>query len=303
MKGVVRRFEPMNQFLFRLSLPILLLALSGCGLFPKTVKVGSKNITAQMIVAEIAAQHLETKGMKIVRRIGMGNAAIVHQATLSGDLDIYPDDTGTAIAAMLKETPIQDADAQYERVRNEYDRLYGLRVIKPLGASNAPVVVVSEALAVKEGIANLSDSVENKKAWRLGITEEFSGRTDGMQTFSSTYRLQQKEAARILEAAVLYTALQDNQLDMIIGGESDGMLGTKGLRILTDDKKIFAPGQLCLLARRDTVASVPGLEDALTQLSGKISTTALREMGKAVEVDKRPLGDVARDFLKQAGLR
>jgi len=297
------RFEPMNQFLFRLSLPIVLLALSGCGLFPKTVKVGSKNITAQMIIAEIAAQHLESKGMKIVRRIGMGNAAIVHQATLSGDIDIYPDDTGTAIAAMLKESPIQDADSLYERVRNEYDRLYGLRVMKPLGASNASVAVISEVLAAKEGITNLSSAVENKKAWRLGTTEEFAGRTDGIQTFSSSYRLKQKEAARMLEASVLYTALQDNQLDMIVGGESDGMLATKGFRILSDDKKIFAPGQLCLLARRDTAAGVPGLEGALTQLSGKISTAALREMGKAVEVDKRPLGDVARDFLKQTGLR
>ena len=235
----VLAFEPMNQLLFRLSLPIVLLTLSGCGLFPKTVKVGSKNITAQMIIAEITAQHLESKGMKIVRRIGMGNAAIVHQATLSGDIDIYPDDTGTAIAAMLKESPIQDADSLYERVRNEYDRLYGLRVIKPLGASNASVAVVSEVLAAKEGITNLSSAVENKKAWRLGTTEEFAGRTDGIQTFSSSYRLQQKEAARMLEASVLYTALQDNQLDMIVGGESDGMLATKGFRILSDDKKIF----------------------------------------------------------------
>jgi osmoprotectant transport system substrate-binding protein len=282
---------------------ILALTLSSCGLFPKTIKVGSKNIQSQMILSEIAAQHLENKGIKVVRRIGMGNAAIVHQATLSGDLDIYPDDTGTAIAAMLKENPIQDTDAEWERVRAEYDRLYGLRLMKPVGAGNAAVAIVSEVLAAKEGIANLSAAVDSKVQWRIGITEEFSGRTDGLQAFSSRYRLIQKEAPRVAEASALYTSLQDGQLDMVIGAESDGMLGSKNWRILPDDKKVFAPGQLCFLARRDTLGAAPGLEEALNQLSGKISTTALREMGRQIEVEKRPLADVAAAFLKTSGIK
>ena len=294
----------MNSIFSRLSVLLLASSLFGCGLFPKTVKVGSKNTTAQMIVGEIAAQHLETKSIfQIVRRIGMGNSALVHQATLSRDVDIYPEDTGTAIAAMLKENAIQDPESQFERVRSEYDRLYGLRVLRPLGVGSAPVAVVSEALAVKENLTNLSSAAQSKVQWRIGITEDFAQRTDGLSALMSRYKLQQKEAARTMEPTSFYQALHDRQVEMVLGAESDGMLSTPGLRILEDDKHIFAPGQLCLLARRDTLESTPGLEAALSQLSGKISTAVLRAMGKEVEVDKRPIADVARDFLKKAGLR
>lgn len=295
--------DTMNYILYCPAISFLVLSLAGCGLFPKTVKVGSKNTTAQMIVGEITAQHLESKStFQIVRRLGMGNTALVHQATLSRDVDIYPEDTGTAIAAMLKENPIQDPESQWERIRNEYDRIYGLRVLRPLGAGNSSVAVVSEALANKENLTNLSSAVESKVQWRIGVTEDFAERTDGLSTFGSRYKMQQKEAARTMDATALYQALRDRQVDMILGGESDGMLATPGLRLLADDKHIFAPGQLCLLARRDTLESTAGLEAALSQLSGKLSTEALRLMGKEVEVDKRPLADVARDFLKKAGL-
>jgi osmoprotectant transport system substrate-binding protein len=286
-----------------LPISLLALSLSGCGLFPKTVKVGSKNSATQMVIAEIAAQHLESKGFKVVRRIGMGNTAIVHQATLGGDIDIYPEDTGTALAAMLKENPIPDLDAQYERVRNEYERLYGLRVIKPIGASNRPVALVSETLAAKEKLNTLSEAAASPVLWRIGSPEEFSIRPDGMQGLSSRYRLQQKEALRLMEAPNLYQALQDGQLDMIVVNESDGILGSKGVRALQDDKGLFTPGQLCLLARKDTLSAVPSLEGALSALSGKVPTEALRALNKQVELDKRSVADVAAEFLKSAGLR
>jgi glycine betaine/choline ABC-type transport system substrate-binding protein len=293
----------MLSLFFRLSISILALALGGCGLFPKTVKVGSKNTTAQMVIGEITAQHLEAKSFKVLRRIGMGNTALVHQATLSRDLDIYPEDTGTAIAAMLKENPIQDQQAQLERVRNEYDRLFGLRVTPPLGAVNGPVAVVLESLGAKHNLTGLRSAVESRVQWRIGVTEEFSSRMDGLSAFSSSYRMQQKEAVRTMEPLALYQALQDGQLDMVIGNEADGQLGLPNIRVLTDDNKVFAPGPVCLLARRDTLEGAPGLENALNQLSGKLSTAALRTMGKQVEIDKRPLEDVAREFLKKAGLQ
>src|SRR5271166_5871913 len=105
----------------RISLAVLLaFALLDCGASKKPIVVGSKDSTMQSVLGELVAQHLEHRlGRKIVRTLSLGNTAVVYQALTNGEIGIYPEDTGTIQATILKESPSVDAPTTFERVRNE----------------------------------------------------------------------------------------------------------------------------------------------------------------------------------------
>ncbi len=272
-------------------------------MFPKTVKVGSKNTTEQILLGEILAQCLEKKTtFKVERRLGLGDSAIVHQAAISGDVDIFAEDTATATSVVIKENVIMDAGAMLERVRNEYARLYGLQISKPLGATAGAVMVVSKSIAAKEKLTDLSSAAASRTGWRLGVTEDFAGRRDGLSLFSTAYKLVQQQGPRTMEPANEYQALTDGQVNMISAVETDGMLTEPTMQILTDDKRIFPPSQICFVIRRDASQKVAGLDAAVERMAGKVSTADLRRMGREALVNKRPIAVIAREFLLQAGL-
>jgi osmoprotectant transport system substrate-binding protein len=283
---------------------VCMLFLPACGgLFPKSIKVGSKNTTEQMILGEIVAQYLDKKtGMKVERRLGIGDAAILHQAAISRDVDVFPEDTATAISEILKENVIMDTTSLWERVRNEYDRLYSMQVGRSIGATSGAVIVVPKALADKERLTDLSSAVESKVGWKLGITEDFGRRKDGMAALSTAYRLTQRDAPKTLDPDNLYRTLNDGQINMISALETDGLLGESGYKVLLDDKRVFPPTEICLIHRRDAAQNVKSLEGALSQLTGRIKTEDLRALAREAIVGKRPHSDIARDFLARAGL-
>lgn len=282
---------------------LLLLSATGCGLFPKSLKVGSKNTTEQIILGEIIAQHLEKKtGLKVERRLGLGDATILHQAAISRDVDVFAEDTATAVSEILKENVIMDTTALWERVRNEYDRLYAMQLGRPVGATSSAVMVVPQALAAKEGLTDLSSALASKVGWKLGITEDFARRKDGMAALATAYRFVQRDGARTMDPDNLYRTMNDGQINMLSALETDGMLGEPAYKVLADDKRVFPPTQICLVNRRDASQNVKGLDAILNQLQGRIKTEDLRAMGREAIVGKRAAADIARDFLTRSGL-
>jgi osmoprotectant transport system substrate-binding protein len=272
-------------------------------LFPKSVRVGSKNTPEQILLGEIVAQYLEKKTeTKVIRRLGLGDANVVVQAAVSRDLDIFPEDTGTAISMVIKENAIMDPVALLERVRAEYDRMYGLQWSNPLGATNRTVMVVTQKLAAKDNLTDLSSASSSKTPWRFGVTPEFASSKDGLTSFSTAYRMLQQAPPRNLEAAALYQALIDGQVNLISGTETDGLLTDATFKGLIDDKRIFPPSQVCLVMRRDAIQNVEGLEKAVSQLTGKITTEELRRMNRDIEISKRTAAEVAKEFLTKTGL-
>lgn len=283
-----------------LSLSLLLV---GCGsLFPKTVKVGSKNSTEHIIIGEILAQAIEKKiQLKVDRRLGLGDTAILHQAAIARDVDVFAEDTGSAISGVLKENVIMDATALHERVRNEYERLYKFQVSKPVGAAAGSVMVAPKRLVESERLTDLSSAAASKIGWKLGMTEDFATRKEGYTNFSTNYHLTLAVGPRTMDPTSLFQALTENQINIASALETDGMLADPAITILTDDKRIFPPTQICFVARTEAVQAVPGLDAVLNQLAGKISTDDLRRMGYDALKNKRPPALIAADFLSRIG--
>ena len=121
--------------------------------------VGSKDSTDQLVLGEIVAQHVEHRlGRKVVRNLGLGNTAVAYQALLNGQIGIYPEETGTIQAKILKESPSLSAATTLERVRNEMRRVAQADVLDPLGMDNGWAIVVKKDDAAQNKIETLSDA-------------------------------------------------------------------------------------------------------------------------------------------------
>jgi osmoprotectant transport system substrate-binding protein len=287
-----------------IALAALGLLVSSCGGSKKPIVVGSKNTTAQMVLGEIVAQHLERRlDRKVTRNLGLGDTRAVYQAMMNGQINIYPEETGTVQSEILKESPSTDAAATLERVRNEMGRIAQLEVLDPLGIENAWAVVVDKEEAEKQKIETLSDAAQAKPGWKLGINRDFSDRTDGLVALNK-YRLPMGAMTRVTDPASLYSALDAHQLTMVVGNVTDGPPARHDdWKILSDDKKVFAFYQTCLMVRSDLLANDPRIRPALIELSGKITTETLRKLDAQVDVDQKTVADVAKEFLAQAGLK
>ncbi|HYL10264.1 MAG TPA: glycine betaine ABC transporter substrate-binding protein, partial [Candidatus Acidoferrales bacterium] len=155
--------------------------LAGCpgGAKPRLV-IGSKNFTEQIILAELLAQHIEARtGIVVERKVNLGGTLVCHEALRAGQIDLYPEYTGTALTAVLGEKPGGDSAAVYERVKAGYAARFGLEVTEPLGFNNTFAMVVRGEDARQEHLHALSDIAPFAPHWRVGVGYEFLERPDG----------------------------------------------------------------------------------------------------------------------------
>ena len=275
------------------------LIVSGCQR-KKPIVVGSKSGAEQMLLAEIIAQHLETRlaGVSVIRRPETAGTPILFQAIAAGDITVYPETPVDISTGILKEPPSPDPGILLERVRLEMARIAQLDVIE-LGFEDGPAVVIqSDGNA---GEDTLSAAAQGKARWKLAVTPEFEQSADFHSL--NLYHLPLAAPMRTLDASELFDAMTQGDVNMVVTTVSDGHLTTPQWKVLQDDKKAFLLRQVCLLARQDRLTDQPGLRAALGELSGKLSADAMRKLNRQVGIDNRDPAAVAREFLQSVGLR
>lgn len=274
------------------------LALAGCNRRERRVSIGSKNFTEQLVLGEIMAQVLESHSrVPVERRFYLAGTYICHQAILAGRIDTYVEYTGTALAAILKQPVTSDPKAVFEIVRGEYQRRFNLTVLPSLGFNNTFAIAMRNGDARAAGITKLSDLAAHAKRMRLGVGYEFLERPDGLGGLSKTYGLQFAAPPSVMDLGLLYRALQANQVDVVAGSNTDGMIAALGLTVLEDDRHYFPPYDAVAILRPEALQQINGMRAVLGQLSGRISTDDMRRMNHAVDGEKRDVSDVVRDFL------
>jgi osmoprotectant transport system substrate-binding protein len=262
---------------------------AGCPL-----RVGSKNFTEQVVMGEIIAQHLERRlHQKVERRLNLGGTLLAHQALVAGEIDLYPEYSGTALVSVLKE-PIQtDSAAVLRLVRAEYSRRFHLVWLDSLGINNGFAMVVR---GDNKELETLSEAARNGKPWILGVGYEFEQRVDGLKALQKTYALR-TNGIKTMDLGLLYKALEDGQVNMIAANATDGLLSKLDVKALEDDKHAFPPYDLCIAAREEQLTAVPGLRAALSDLSGKFTDRKMQELNYEVDGRHRPIAEVAAEFL------
>jgi osmoprotectant transport system substrate-binding protein len=276
---------------------IAALVLGGCSGSQSgaALRVGSKNFTEQVVLGEIIAQHLEHRlHQKVERKLNLGGTLLAHQALLAGEIDLYPEYSGTALVAVLKE-PIQtDPSAVLKLVRAEYANRFHVAWLDSLGINNGFAMVVR---GENKKLETLSAAARQPKPWALGVGYEFEQRVDGLKALQQVYALRSRDI-KTMDLGLLYRALEDGQVTMIAANATDGLLSKLDVKVLDDDKHAFPPYELCIAAREDRMASVPGLRAALAELAGKFTDRKMQDLNYQVDGRHRPVADVAAEFLQ-----
>jgi len=272
-------------------LALLISFLCGCSGGHAHITIGSKNFTEQVVLGEIVAQHLEGHGFAVDRKLNLGGTLLAHEALVRGDIDLYPEYSGTALMAILKKPASPDADSVVAR---EYGERFGIEWLAPLGFNNTFAMVVRK----DEAASSISDAAARPRPWKLGVGYEFTTRPDGLPGLLKVYALRVDGTPRSMDLGLLYEALEHGQVDMVAGNATDGLIAARGFKVLRDDRDFFPPYRCALAVRAATLAATPGLRDALGELAGRISEDAMRGMNHAVDGEHRPVSDVARSFLQ-----
>lgn len=260
--------------------------------------IGSKNFTEQAILGELIAQHLESKtGLFVERRFYLAGSYICHQAILAGRIDIYPEYTGTALTAILKEPPRDSSVEVYNRVKAEYERRFKLEVMPPLGFSNTFAMVIRGEDARGFRLRTISDAAREAPHWRAGFGYEFMERPDGFQGLARTYNLKFALPPRIMDLGLLYRALKEKRVDLVAGNSTDGLIAALDLAALEDDRHYFPPYDAVAIVREETLTRHPEVGQALRDLAGNISAEEMRRMNYVVDGEHHDVKEVAREFL------
>lgn len=295
----------MRRLLFCfLCLLNVLYFFSACSKVPQSkITIGSKFFTEQVVLAELLAQHIEARtGIPVVRKTNLGGTLLVHKALLAGELDLYVEYTGTALTAVLNESPRGDSSAVYNRVKQLYADRFHLEVTEPLGFENTFAMVIRGDDAQKLHLQKISDLVPFASKWRAGVGYEFLERPDGFPGLTQSYGLHFGESPRVMDLGLIYRALVDHQVDIVAGNSTDGLIDALGLVALADDRHYFPPYDAVPIVRQSTLVRFPQLRAALADLAGKLSAADIRRLNYAVDAQHQEAAAVVQQFRSSKGL-
>jgi glycine betaine/choline ABC-type transport system substrate-binding protein len=255
------------------------------------------------VLGEILSQHLEKSlDAPVDRKFSIGDTTLTHQAFQAGEIDLYPEYTGTALVAILKLDPLMEPTVVLERCRQEYRGRMAAEWMEPLGFNNSFAIVVRAEDARAKHLATISDAAAAEGGWRLGTGFEFQTRNDGLSNLNRNYRIRWAQAPRVMGLSMLYGALEDKSIDMAAGNMTDGPLNSPGTTILKDNKNTFPPYEAAVVVRHDALATFPGLRESLAKLSGRINEETMRRLNFEVDGKRREPAKVAGEWLASAGL-
>ena len=268
------------------------------------VVVGSKNFPEQLILGELMAQQIEARTrLKVERRFYLAGTYICQQAMLARRIDLYPEYTGTALTAILKEPPRKDPEAVYEKVKQEYQQKFQFAVLPSFGFNDTFAIEIRGADARRLHLTTISQAARYTPHWRAGFGYEFMERPDGYRGLVAAYGLKFARPPMIMDLGLLDRALVNRQIDLAAGNSTDGLIPVLDLAILQDDKHYFPPYYAVPIVDDQALARHPELRAALEELAGKVSDADMRALNYAVDGQHRSVADVVREFRQKKGLR
>ena len=269
------------------------IALLACGsvFSAETLTVGSKRFTESYILGEIVTLTAQRAGEgPAVHRPGLGNTGIVYAALKNGEIDVYPEYTGTIEREILKRTQPLDLDGL-----NRALQPLGLSTGVPLGFNNTYALAMREDRAQALGVQSVSDLVAHPEIV-LGLSQEFIGRADGWPGLKKAYALPHA-TPRGLDHGLAYEAIAASQVDVIDAYTTDAKISRYNLRVLKDDKNFFPVYDAVLLYRSDLPKRLPRTWAALSSLRGALDERRMIALNAEAEMNGKSFNDVAKGFL------
>ncbi len=269
----------------------------------KEIVVASKPTAEQYILGEIISQMIEMNtDISVKRMFGIGGGTSnIHPAMLSGEIDIYPEYTGTAWLFVLKKPPMNNPDSLYNVLKTTYSEKYGLTWVCRLGFNNTFTLALPETIAQREQIKTFSDLARKSNQFIFGAEFDFFEREDGFPGLSRTYGFNFKDQVE-LDINLKFQALENHTVDVINAFSTDSRIRQMHLRVLIDDKNYFPAYQAGIIVRNETLQKYPQLAGILNHLDGLIDDKKMLELNYEVEIRHKSPEKVAASFLQSNSL-
>ena len=266
---------------------------SGAG----TVTVGSKAFTEGVILSELYALALEDTGMKVDRAFEI-SGSLIHTALVEGDIDLYPEYTGTGLISVLKMEPQTDPEEVYAIVKDEYKKQFDLVWLEKSPAADGQGLVIRTQAAKKLGIKTISDLQAHAGELRFASQGQFDERPDGLPALEATYGPFAWAEHEVYDEGLKYQVLENDQADVTPAYTTEAQLTNDAFTLLEDDKRVWPPYNVAPVVRAVVLAANPGIEEALARVDAALTTEKLTELNARVDIDKEEYEDVAREFFE-----
>ncbi|MDR2487055.1 MAG: glycine/betaine ABC transporter substrate-binding protein, partial [Clostridiales Family XIII bacterium] len=259
------------------------------------VRIGSKQFTENMILAELYAIALEDNGIPVERNFGIASAAI-HPAQVSGEIDLYPEYTGTGLLSILQMDPLTDPQEVYDTVKQAFKSLYDIVWLEYSEANDGQGIAVTKAVSDQYGILTISDLQKNAGNIRFASQGMFDERADGLPALEAKYGPFKWKSSIVIDNSLKYETLKNDEADAIPAYTSEGMLTDPFFVLLEDDKKVWPPYNAAPVIRAGTLTAYPRIEDILNAISAQLDTPKITMLNASVDVEGREYEEVAREF-------
>ena len=293
------------SFLLALTLTVSLL-LTACGSGDESGKpeiaVGSKNFTESLILGEMYALALENAGYKVERKLNLGGTMVAHESLKSGEIDMYPEYTGTGLINILQMPPKPDPKEVYDIVSKNYKEKFNLVWLKPTDVNDSQGLVTTRKVAEKYDMYTISKLAGLAPKLRMAAVPEFEEREDGLKGLKKTYGGMEFNSMELYDYGVKYRVLLNGEADVTVGFTTDGDLTNKELVLLEDDKKFWPPYYVAPVIRGEVLEKDPEIEKVLNEVSAKLNNEIMQSLNAEVDIKKREYAEVAKEFLQKEGI-
>lgn len=263
-----------------------------------SVSIGSKNFTESLIVGELYAQALEQANFKVARKFNLGGTFIAHEALKRGDIDLYPEYTGTGLVDVLHATPPKTPQATYEAVAQAYRARWKIIWLNPSAVNNTQALVVTRKTAERYHLYTLSRLAAIAPQLVLASIPEFEEREDGLKGLQHYYQGFRFKAVNLYANGLKYQVLRYGNADVSVAFSTDGALSDPNFVLLQDDRAFWPAYQLSPIVRAQTASRYPKIATILNQISTLLDNPTLQRLNQQVDIKKQDYRTVARTFLE-----
>lgn len=262
----------------------------------EAIRIGSKDFTENLLVAEIYTLALEAEGFD-VERVPAISSAIVHTAITNDEIDLYPEYTGTGLLTVLQLPMETDPEKVFEIVKTEYNDQFDLTWLDYSQANDSQGLVITTAKAEELEIETISDLQAHADELRFASQGEFDMREDGLPGLEGVYGSFTWASSTIYDNSLKYQVLKNDEADVTPAYTTEGQLVNNDLyTVLEDDKQFWPPYNLAPIVRNNVLEAHPEIEEILGEVNDQLDTEKMIELNAKVDVDGEEYLEVAKEF-------
>lgn len=260
------------------------------------IRIGSKDFTENLILAEIYALALEDKGGFSVERDFSLASSSVHTALVNDEIDLYPEYTGTGLLSVLQFDLITDPQEVYDTVKAAYKERFDLVWLDCAPANDGQGIAVTREISEKYGIKTISDLQKHAPNIRFASQGEFDEREDGIPALEAVYGPFEFMSSIVIDNALKYDTLLNGEADAAPAYTSEGQLVNPEFVLLEDDKQVWPPYNIAPVARAAILEEHPRIADILNAVDALIDTPSITSLNAEVDAEGKEYEEVAKAF-------